>query len=315
VAVSAEPVAAGVRVHGRRRPRRRKLAPWLLMTPTLLLLAALTLAPAAYLIYSSFFDFTLLGTTPRQYVGLQNYADVFSTSTIRHGFLVTILFVVLAVSIEMVVGMLLAVPLVRRTRGNAVASTLLLLPFAVTPAVSAIIWRQLLDPNFGWVDYYLQKVGLMGSPVEWLSHDTTAWIALIGLDVWQWTPFVALVLMAGLQGMPEEPRQAAAVDGASAWQQFRYITLPLLRPFIAIALLLRLVEAFKTFATVDVLTGGGPGRSTELISLTIHRVALEDFAIGAAAALGVTFLILLLIIVPAVLRAVTGTGEVLEDRT
>jgi multiple sugar transport system permease protein len=284
------------------------------MAPALAILLALTLAPAAYLIYSSFFDFTLLGETPRRYVGLANYGDVFSDVTIRHDFLVTLLFVGLAVSIEMVVGLLLAIPLARRTASNAVASTLLLLPFAMTPAVSAIIWRQLLDPNFGWIDFYLGKLGLMGQPVEWLSHPTTAWIALIWVDVWQWTPFVALVLIAGLQGVPEEPRQAAAVDGATRWQQLRYITLPLLKPFIAIALLLRLVEAFKTFATVKILTGGGPGRTTELVNLTIYRVALEDFSIGAAAALGVVFLILLVAITSQVLRAVTRDTDVLEAR-
>ncbi|MEA2419624.1 MAG: multiple sugar transport system permease protein [Thermoleophilaceae bacterium] len=284
------------------------------MAPAVLILAALTIVPAGYLLYSSFFDFTLLGTTPRQFTGLDNYEFVFTNGTIRHDLLITFAFVAIAVSIEMVLGLLIAVPLARRTTSNSIASTLLLIPFAMTPAVSAIIWRVLLDPNFGWVDYYLTKVGIMSSPVEWLSHPGTAWVALVGLDVWQWTPFVALVLMAGLQGVDEEPRQAAAVDGATRWQQFRYITLPLLAPFIAIALLLRVVEAFKTFATVNVLTGGGPGRSTELINLTIYRVALQDFSIGAAAALGIVFLLLLLLIVPQILRLVTRHTDVLEAR-
>jgi multiple sugar transport system permease protein len=313
VAVNVQGALLGARRAVGRRSKQTTTA-WLLMAPALAVLLALTLAPAAYLIYSSVFDFTLLGETPRRFVGLSNYRDVFTDATIRHDFLVTLLFVGLAVSIEMVIGLLLAIPLARRTASNAVASTLLLLPFAMTPAVSAIIWRQLFDPNFGWIDFYLGKLGLMAQPVEWLSHPTTAWIALIWVDVWQWTPFVALVLIAGLQGVPEEPRQAAAVDGATRWQQLRYITLPLLKPFIAIALLLRLVEAFKTFATVKILTGGGPGRTTELINLTIYRVALEDFSIGAAAALGVVFLILLVAITSQVLRAVTRDTDLLEAR-
>jgi multiple sugar transport system permease protein len=284
------------------------------VAPAVAILAALTIAPAGYLLYSSFFDFTLLGTTPRQYTGFDNYQFVFTDGTVRHDLLITLAFVAIAVSLEMVLGLLIAVPLARRTLSNSIASTLLLIPFAMTPAVSALIWRQLLDPNFGWIDYYAGKLGVMGSPVEWLSHSSTAWIALVGMDIWQWTPFVALVLMAGLQGVDEEPRQAAAVDGATRWQQFRYVTLPLLMPFIAIALLLRVVEAFKTFATVNVLTGGGPGRSTELINLTIYRVALQDFSIGSAAALGVVFLILLLLIVPQILRLVTRHTDVLEAR-
>jgi multiple sugar transport system permease protein len=309
MAVSADPALP------RRRPFRRRdtdMTGWALAFPAVAILAAMTLAPAGYLLYSSFFDFTLLGSS-RRFVGLDNYRRVVTDGVTHHDLLVTLLFVVLAVGIELVIGMLLAAPLAGRTVGNSVASTLLLLPFAITPAVSALVWRQLLDPNFGWIDYYGQKLGVMGTPVDWLSHPTTAWVALVGLDVWQWTPFVALILMAGLQGVPSEPREAAAVDGATAWQSFRYITLPLLRPFIAIAVLLRLVEACKTFATVQVLTGGGPGNSTELVNLQIYRVALQDFSIGAAAALGIVFLILLSMIVPVVLRLAVGGGDLAAE--
>jgi multiple sugar transport system permease protein len=219
----------------------------------------------------------------------------------------------IAVTLEMVIGVLLAVPLAAKTRGNTVATALLLLPFAITPAVSALIFRQLLDPNFGWIDHYLGAIGITSEPIEWLSNPGTAWIALIGLDVWQWTPFVALILMAGLQGVPEEPQQAAAIDGAKRWQVFRYITLPLLLPFVAVALLLRVVEAFKTFASVQVLTGGGPGRSTELVNTTVYRVALQDFSVGAAAALGIVFLIVLLALIPQLLRLLNRRTELFED--
>lgn len=297
---------------GHRVRRPASLTGWLLAAPTVVLLAAMTLAPAAYLLYSSFFNFTLLGSTKR-FVGIDNYRHVFTDGATRHDYLITLLFVALVVTIELTIGMFLAVPLAARTMGNSVASTLLLLPFAITPAVSALVWRQLLDPNFGWIDYYAQKLGLMGAPVQWLSNPGSAWVSIVALDVWQWTPFVALVLMAGLQGVPAEPREAAAVDGANGWQSFRYVTLPLLRPFIAIAVLLRLVEAFKTFATVQVLTGGGPGNSTEIVSLGIYRVALQDFSIGAAAALGIVFLLLLSAIVPAVLRLLIGRGELAAD--
>jgi multiple sugar transport system permease protein len=298
---------------GRRALRRpASLTGWLLAAPALAILAAMTIAPAAYLVWSSFFSFTLLGDT-RRFVGVENYSRIFSDALTRHDYLITLLFVALAVVIELALAVAIAVPLAARTVSNSIASTLLLLPFAIAPAVSALVWRQLLDPNFGWVDYYAQRLHLMSTPVDWLAHPTTAWVALIALDVWQWTPFVALILMAGLQGVPTEPREAAAVDGATAWQSLRYVTLPLLRPFIAIAVLLRLVEAFKTFATVQVLTGGGPGNSTEIVNLAIYRVALQDFSIGAASALGVVFLILLSLIVPAVLRLVVGRGDVAAE--
>lgn len=273
----------------------------------------MTVIPAGYLLYNSFFSFPLLSPQLKSFVGLANYQYVLTDPNVRNGLIVAVVFVVLAVGIETVIGLLLALALAKRTLGNSVASTLLLLPFAVAPVVSALLWRELLNPNYGWVDHYLQKFGLTSAPIDWLGSSFTSWVALIGLDVWQWTPFVALILMAGLQGIPREPQEAAAVDGASRWEMFWYVTLPLLRPFIAIAVLLRAVEAFKTFATVRVLTGGGPGTSTEIINLTIYRVGLQNFQIGAAAALGMVFLILLLIVVSQLLRVIGRDTDLTEE--
>lgn len=301
----ARPKKSGGRAGGREG--------WLLVSPVVAILLVMTVAPALYLLYNSFFSFTLLSPQLKSFVGFANYAYVLTDPSIRNGLLITILFVVLAVGLETVIGMLLALALQRRTIGNTVASTLLLLPFAVTPVVSALLWRELLNPNYGWVDYYLQRIGLIGQPIEWLSSTPTAWVALVGLDVWQWTPFVALILMAGLQGIPQEPREAAAVDGATEWGMFWHVTLPLLRPFIAIAVLLRVVEAFKTFATVKILTNGGPGTSTEIINLTLYRVGLQNFQIGAAAALGMVFLILLLILVSQLLRIIGRNTDLIEE--
>jgi multiple sugar transport system permease protein len=286
---------------------------WLLVSPAVAILLIMTVAPALYLLYNSFFSFTLLAPQLKSFVGLRNYAYVLTEPSIRNGLLLIALFVVLAVGLEMIIGLLLALALAERTLGNTVASTLLLLPFAVTPVVSALVWRELLNPNYGWVDYYLQQIGVVGEPIEWLSSTPTAWVALVGLDVWQYTPFVALILMAGLQGIPQEPKEAAAVDGATGLGMFWYVTLPLLMPFIAIALLLRVVDAFKTFATVKVLTNGGPGTSTELINLTLYRVGLQNFQIGAAAALGMVFMFLLLILVSQLLRVFGRNTDLLEE--
>jgi multiple sugar transport system permease protein len=313
----ARPTGAAPGIPGRatpQPPRERSFrAGWLYMAPALAILLALTVVPAVYLVYSSFFDYTLLNEDARRFVGFANYGHLLGDPDVRGDFGRTFMFVAIAVSLEIVIGTLLAVPLAARTRANTLAGTLLLLPFAITPAVSALIWRQLLDPNFGWVDHYLGAIGLMGQPVEWLSNPGTAWVALIALDVWQWTPFVALILIAGLQGVPEEPLQAAELDGAKPWQVFAHITLPLIRPFIAIALLLRIVEAFKTFASVQVLTGGGPGRSTELVNLTVYRVALQDFSVGAASALGIVFLLVLVILIPQLVRLLSRRTDLFED--
>jgi multiple sugar transport system permease protein len=286
---------------------------WLLNAPALIVLLMMTIFPAVYLLRSSFFSFTLLSPTSN-FVGLQNYVYDLTNPDIRNSLLITLLFVAVAVSLELVIGLLLALALARQTLENNIASTLLLLPFAATPVVSALLWRELLNPNYGWVDYYLHQIGLMPTPVDWLSHPVTAWIALIGLDVWQWMPFVALILMAGLQGVPHDIKEAATVDGAGAWQQFWHITVPQLRPFIAIAVLLRIVQSFKLFDTVQVLTGGGPGTATQVINLTIYRVALQDFSIGAASALGIVFLVVVMIVVSQVFRVVAHNTDLVEER-
>jgi multiple sugar transport system permease protein len=267
----------------------------------------MTIVPAGYLLWSSLTNKTLLGGTGA-FVGLENYQNALTNPQVLRSLAITFGFVFVAVGVELLIGLAIAVPLARQSRSNNLAAALLLLPFAVTPAVSAMMFKELLNPNYGWVDHYMGVVGLP-SHVEWLSHPTTAWIALFGLDIWQWTPFVALILMAGIQSLPAEPHEAAAIDGASAWQTFRHVTLPMLTPFIAIAVTLRTIQAFKTFDSFKILTGGGPGDSTEIINLGIYRVALQSFRIGAASAIAMVLLILLSFLIPLLLRMVGRNAD------
>jgi multiple sugar transport system permease protein len=277
------------------------------MSPALTLLLIMTIAPTIYLVWNSLRNTTLLGASDK-FTGLQNYENVVTNTAQWQGYARTLVFVLIAVTIQLIFGLLLAVPLAAQTRSNNVASTILLLPFAVTPAVSALMFRELLNPSTGWVNYYMGQIGLPNK-VEWLSNSTTAWAAIIALDVWQWTPFVALILMAGLQSLPHEPREAAAIDGANAWQTFWHVSLPQLAPFVAIAVVLRTIQAFKTFDSFALLTNGGPGTSTEIINLQIYRVALQSFRIGAASAMAIVFLILLMFLVPLLLRLVGGDAD------
>ena len=285
---------------------------WALVTPAVGVLLLMTIFPALYLLWASFRRFNLMTPDNAPFIGLENYRNIATNGDIRYSMLVTILFVVAAVGIELALGLLLALVLAPKSRSNAAAATLLILPMAVTPVVSALVWRELFNPNYGWVNYYLRQIGIMHEPIAWLSNPQTSWFTVISLDVWQWTPFVALILMAGLQGIPPEPREAAAVDGAEGWRLFWDVTFPLLRPFVAIAVLLRTLEAFKTFGTIRVLTGGGPGISTEIINLTIYRTALQDFSVGAAASLGIAFLVFLSILVPQMLRILARNSDLVE---
>lgn len=297
----------GTRPGGRRRISR---LPWLYLSPAMVVLLVMTVAPAIYILVTSFTNASVLGGQG-DFVGLRNYELALTSPATQHSFVVTLIFVVIAVALQVLLGLALAVPLARQTAGNKVAATLMLLPFAVTPAVAAMIFRQLVNPNYGWIPYYLQFLGLPPN-LDLLGNPITAWTVLIVLDVWQWTPFVALILMAGIQALPIEPKEAAMVDGASGWQIFRHITLPGLVPFLAIAVVLRIIQAFKTFDSFKIVTGGGPGNSTEMINLGIYRVGLQTFNIGLASAMGVLLLILLLVLVP-IIQRVIGRGADPEE--
>tara|TARA_R100000365_G_scaffold2844_1_gene8834 strand:- start:3957 stop:4922 length:966 start_codon:yes stop_codon:yes gene_type:complete len=286
------------------RSRRRSSArlPWLYLSPALIVLLLMTIGPAVYILITSFTNASILGGQG-SFVGLRNYETALTSPATQQSFIITLLFVAVVVVLEMILGLALAVPLAQQTAANKVAATLMLLPFAVTPAVAAMIFRQLVNPNYGWIPYYLQFLGFPPN-MDLLGSPATAWMVLVILDMWQWTPFVALILMAGIQALPAEPREAAMVDGASGWQIFRHITLPGLVPFLAIAVVLRTIQAFKTFDSFEIVTGGGPGNSTEIINLGIFRVGLQTFNIGLASAMGVLLLIVLLVLIPFMQRVI-----------
>jgi multiple sugar transport system permease protein len=285
---------------------------WGLLAPALVVLLIMSVGPTIYLVLFSVRHEDLLGSSTT-FVGLQNFVRVLSDPEVWSDAGATALYVALSVTIELVLGMFLALMLNQRMRETNLLTALFILPLGVSPVVSALVFRELLNPVYGWVDYYLQTWHLIDDPIDWLANPFTAWVSIIGLDVWQWTPFVALILLAGLQGVPQEPREAAVVDGAGPVLLFWHVTLPLLRPFIAIALVLRAIEAFKTFGSVYVLTAGGPGTSTTLLTLDMYRIALQDFDIGAASALGICFLFALSFVMSRLLAVLARSTEVLEE--
>jgi len=285
---------------------------WGLIAPAMLVLLTMSIGPAIYLLLFSLHSEDLLGSSTT-FVGLQNYWQVLANPEVWWDASATVLYVALSVSIEFALGLMFALLLNRKMLESNLLAALFILPLGVAPVVSALVFRELLNPVYGWVDYYLQSLGLMGDPVDWLSDPFTAWVSIIALDVWQWTPFVALILLAGLQGIPKEPAEAALVDGAGPVRVFWHVTLPLLRPFIAIALVLRSIEAFKTFANIYVLTSGGPGTSTTVITLDMYRIALQDFNVGAASALGICFLMALSVFMSALLRLLGRNTDILEN--
>jgi multiple sugar transport system permease protein len=268
------------------------------LVPALLLVFALLVAPFFYTIFLSFTDLSY--STPGHdgnWVGLDNYRRLVSDdpvfwSSVR----TTARFVAASVSVEMLLGFAMALVLAAQVRRSRWLMPLLLLPMMLAPVAVGLLWKLVLQGDFGMVAYYLHKLGLIGAETSLLGDPEFALTTMVFIDVWQWTPFVTLVSLAGLLGLPRAPFEAAMMDGAGRWRLFFDVTLPLMRPLLAMILLLRTIDAFKEFDKVFLMTGGGPGTSTELLSLYVYRVNFRnwDLGYGAVCALAVYLVVLLL---------------------
>jgi multiple sugar transport system permease protein len=278
--------------------------PLLWVAPASLFVLCFAFYPLWYAIYISFFSYRL--TDPlqvRTFVGLGNYLKAWGDPVFRVALGNTLLFVVLAVASQMVLGLAIAVLLNRDRAGSSLIRTLLLAPLTLTPLVVALVWKALYNTDFGVVSYYLKQVGIdVGrGPV---AEPSWALISLVVVDIWQWTPLVALMLLASLRSQSAELYEAAEVDGASGWQRFLYIALPLLRPVIIVALLMRTMDVFKIFDSVFAVTGGGPGHATEVLNHYIFKTGLVFFDMGYAAAMSNLLLVLIGLFSAAYFRAI-----------
>jgi len=232
--------------------------------------------------------------TLRPFVGLKNYWDlVRSTGDFWIPLINTLYFVSVTVSIQLILGFIIALALNRVPKGAHIFRTCLIVPMAVTPAVVGLIWKFMLG-DFGIVNYLLGRIGLGAQ--NWLGEISKAMLVVIGIDVWQWTPLVTLILSAGLKNLPKEPVEAAEIDGATKLQVLRYVTIPLLKPLILVALLIRVMEALKIFDMLWVLTFGGPGTSTETLSIHIYRIGFRFLEMGRACALSYILLVITVLI-------------------
>lgn len=258
--------------------------PYLLLAPAVLVVLAVLVYPLWDGIKAST-DFYRFGR-PIESVGLENYTDLWSDPQFRNALWVTVRFVTLAVAIETVLGLALALFCASELRGVRFLRTALIVPMVITPVVVGIVFRLIYATEAGMLTVVSEKLG--GDPVLILSDPTKAFLGLVVLDVWEWTPLMFLILLAGVQSLPVEPIEAARVDGAGAWRTFVDHTLPMLRPVLAVAIVLRTIDAFGTFDQVFVLTRGGPGEATRLVSIYGYDTAFKFQQVGYAAALFVT---------------------------
>ncbi len=261
--------------------------------PAALWILAFTVFPLLYALYTSLFSFRF--GKINQFVGLQNFGRLFTDANLHSDLRITLIFVASTVAAEMLLGFALALLLNQEMQGKNVLRAIMTLPLFATPVAVGYLGITIYFETNGPINAVLKALG--GSGIPWLSHPVWALVAIIITDIWQWTPFVFLVSLAGLQSLPQDLYEAAEVDGASGWQLFRYITLPLMAPILWLILLLRLVEAFKVFDIPTSLTLGGPGRATEVYSLFTYRTALRFFDHGYAAAQGFLLLFIVMLIV------------------
>ncbi|MGD9536405.1 MAG: carbohydrate ABC transporter permease [Alphaproteobacteria bacterium] len=271
------------------RPRAgRRFAAWGMVVPLVAGLTVFTVYPFIYLALLSFSD-SNLGTPFRGWVGFENFGEAFGEPRFTGSLGRSAAYALLTTAVSMVLGFAVALLMDRAVRGRALMRTLILLPLMTPPVTVGVIWQLLLMPKGGWLNGFLNWLGVIGEPVSFLGSPSFAFPFVCLADVWQWTPFVALMVYAALQTLPGEIYEAARLDGASGWRRVWHITLPMLAPALIAIALLKLIIAFKVFDLVFVLTGGGPGQATTVSSFYIYRVAIQQFDIGLAAAQTLVF--------------------------
>ena len=267
------------------RIRERRLA-WLLAAPAIGALASVAIVPMAWTLWESLHLHDLrMPWLGRPFIGIANYREVAGDVRFIGAVTHTALFAAVSVSVEMVAGMALAIALHRLVRAARAVRTAVLLPWAVPTVVAALVWRFIFESPGGVATRLVAGLGLT-APV-WLSDPVAAWLPILLADVWKTTPFVALLILAGLQQIDPVLYEAAALDGASAWRQFQRVTLPLLRPALTVAFLFRLLDAFRLFDVVYVLTGGGPGTSTEPVALYTFSTLMQRLRFGYGSSLSI----------------------------
>ncbi|MGH3228652.1 MAG: carbohydrate ABC transporter permease [Streptosporangiaceae bacterium] len=294
------PVPVG---HARVRSDRR--LGYLLVAPLLVLMLAITAYPLVYNIWNSFhFDNLSYGALPHKFVGLQNYTEMFESSLWVSALVRTLVFTVVTIVFDIVAALGLALMLHRKFRGRGFLRAAVLVPWAVPTVVSAMLWKTMFDPRAGFVDYFLAAFHPAWASLTWLGASVwRSWAAIFVADSWKNVPFVAIILLAGLQVIPNDVYEAAKVDGASWWQSFRKVTLPLLRPALSVALVFRTLQALLVFDVIYIMTGGGPGDSTQTLSFLTYQTFIVNTDFGEGGAMSVMLVILALVVSFAYVRA------------
>jgi multiple sugar transport system permease protein len=274
------------------RDTRRGLGLAAFTLPSWLVVLGVVIVPVGFGIYLSFGNASFASLDPPAFVGFTNYQTEVLAPSFLNAAWATALIAGLGLLIQFPIGIGLALLLNRELRGMRIIRSSLLIPMLLTPVAVGLMWRFMLNSDLGLINWLLRTFGLPG--IQWLGDQRMAIVSVVIVDSWQSIPFIMLFMLAGLAGLPVEPREAANVDGASSWQALRHVTLPMLGPVILIVLMIRIIEAVKMFDVVYVLTQGGPGTATQNLSLLTYRVGFQYLATSRGAALGITLTLLML---------------------
>ena len=270
-----------------------RAVPYLLLLPALMVILAVVLLPLIVSLYSSFTGYVLTRpATLFQWVGLRNYQRLWSNADFWWAFLRTLIFITIALNLEMLLGLGLALLVNQITFGQRAIRTVMMFPMMFSPILVGFLFKYLLNDSIGFVNNALYSLGIITTPIPWLVDSTLANLSIIFAEIWMSTSVFAILLLAGVMAMPKEPIEAAKVDGCNSWQVFRHITLPFLMPFIYIAMTIRSLDVARAYDMIRIMTNGGPAGRTEMLWTLMTRVGYQNSQMGLANAMGYVSIIL-----------------------
>lgn len=270
--------------------RQDRKAAWTMLAPAVIFLFFVTAVPMLFVLYASFSDWNLIRNATPELSGFGNYVKMFTDPYFYNSVGVTLIFTVVSLVLEIILGILVALLLFRNFRGRGALRSFVLIPMMITPSVVGLIWRIMFNSDFGIINFLLTSIGLPAP--QWLSTSNMALASIILVDVWEWTPFVALSVLASLQTRSQDQVESARIDGANALQIFRFITYPHIQPVVYIAGSFRLGALLRWFDTIYVMTAGGPGRSTQNLPMYIYQTGFFYLNMGYSATIAVFLLVL-----------------------
>jgi multiple sugar transport system permease protein len=286
--------------------RNEKQFSYVLTLPVVVVLLGLLIFPLVFSLFIST-QSTAKGMNNMVFVGLKNFKEIFTSPIYANAAVVTTVFVACSVATSTVFGFCVALLLNEIRRGTGVFQTMFILPLAIAPVVTGLTFSMMFNPVFGVINYIFEMLGLPA--LGWATEIGTALLTIVIVDTWQWTPFMIVIIYAGLQMLPADVYEAADIDGASYVQKLKQLTLPLLKPIIVIALLFRLMDAFRSFDIIYTLTAGGPGHATETVIIKVYQESLRYYRLEIGAAIGILLLVIITVVSKFALKMMPKEGE------